>query len=101
VAALSPTKEMLPRHAQTSVGKIHVRIVRHCVHLEKSDCTATVVRQRPANNNREIVFSARSAKKQLNSKRGTVFSVLSYRDVIRRTIAAMSLLRESRQHVRT
>jgi hypothetical protein len=43
---------------------------------EIGDCTATVVRQRPTNNNRGIVFFALFAKQQLNSNRGTVFPVL-------------------------
>jgi hypothetical protein len=40
-----------------------------------SDCTAVVVRQRPANNNRGIVFSAQSTKQHLNRNREMVFSV--------------------------
>jgi hypothetical protein len=39
------------------------------------DGTADVVRQRPANNNRGMVSSARSTKQQLNSNRRTVFPV--------------------------
>jgi hypothetical protein len=38
------------------------------------DCTAAVVRQRPANN-KGMVFSAQSTKQQLNRNIGTVFSV--------------------------
>jgi hypothetical protein len=34
---------------------------------EIGDCIAAVARQRPANNNREIVFSALSAKQQLDT----------------------------------
>jgi hypothetical protein len=37
-------------------------------------CTP-VARQRPVNNNKRLVLSARSAKQQLNSNKGTVFSV--------------------------
>jgi hypothetical protein len=44
---------------------------------EIGDFTAAVARQRPANNNRVIVFSVRSTKQQLNSNRGTMLSVLS------------------------
>jgi hypothetical protein len=40
------------------------------------DCTAAVARQRSANNT-GMVFSAWSAKKQLNGNRGTVFYVRS------------------------
>jgi hypothetical protein len=42
------------------------------------DYIVAVARQRPANNN-TTVFSAGSAKQQLNSNRGTVFSVRSVR----------------------
>jgi hypothetical protein len=45
--------------------------------LEIGDYTAAVARQSPENNNRRMIFSARSAKQQLNNKRGTVFTVLS------------------------
>jgi hypothetical protein len=41
--------------------------------LEIGDCTSAVARHRLANN-RVIVFSARFAKQQFNSNRGTVFS---------------------------
>jgi hypothetical protein len=44
---------------------------------EIGDCTAAIARQRPANYNRGDVFSARFAKQQLNSNRGTAFSVPS------------------------
>jgi hypothetical protein len=55
---------------------------------EICDCTAAVARQQPAN--RGMMFSARSTKQQLNSNRGKVFSVRSERDLIIRTIEAMS-----------
>jgi hypothetical protein len=40
---------------------------------EIRDCKAAVARQRPANNNRGMAFSAWSAKQQLKSNGGTVF----------------------------
>jgi hypothetical protein len=43
---------------------------------EVGDCTVVVVRQRPASN-RGMVFTTRSAKQQLNSKRVAAFSVRS------------------------
>jgi hypothetical protein len=43
---------------------------------EIGDCTATVTKQRPANN-RRMAFSERSAKQQMYSNRGTMLSVLS------------------------
>jgi hypothetical protein len=48
-----------------------------CGDWEISDSTAVVARQRPANN-RETVFSARSAKQRLNSNRGTVFCAIYF-----------------------
>jgi hypothetical protein len=48
-------------------------------HREIGDGTAAIARQRPANNNRGMVFAARSSKQQWNSNRGTVFPVLSVR----------------------
>jgi hypothetical protein len=39
------------------------------------DCTAAVVRQRPANNNRRMVFTARSTKQQLNSNKETAWII--------------------------
>jgi hypothetical protein len=46
------------------------------VDREIGDCTAAVARQRPADNT-EMIFSAWSAKQQMNSNGGTVFSVWS------------------------
>jgi hypothetical protein len=46
------------------------------------DSTVAVARQRPANNN-GMVFSAPSAKQQLNNNRGTMFLCGPCRDVVR------------------
>jgi hypothetical protein len=58
-----------------------LKIICHVDQLLRGDWeidnyTAAVVRQRPTRN-REIVYSALSAKQKLNSKRGTVLYVRS------------------------
>jgi hypothetical protein len=57
---------------------------------EISDCTAAVARQRPANKNRGMMFSVRSAKQQLNSNRGRCFLGGPCRNVISRTISQLN-----------
>jgi hypothetical protein len=55
---------------------------------EIGNCTAAVARQWSVNNNRRTVFSARSAKQQLSSNRGTEFTA---RYVLRCVISRTSL----------
>jgi hypothetical protein len=40
---------------------------------EIGNCTAAIAKERPANKNRGMVFSARSSEQQLKNDSGTVF----------------------------
>jgi hypothetical protein len=77
VSSVSPSYAAKHRILHLSVRNLMLHAYCGIAALQIGDCTEAVDRHRPANNNRVMVFSALSAKQQLNSNRGTVFCMRS------------------------